>query len=118
VGAAALAAIGSGKQFRCGRDFSAWLGLVPRQRGSGERNRLLGITKNGDCELRTLFIHGSRSALRWAPRRDDPLSRWALAVKQRRGQNKAVVALANKCARIAWRVIRHGETFDVNKAGA
>lgn len=118
IAAAVLAAVGSGKQFGCGRDFSAWLGLVPRQHSSGDKVRLLGITKNGDRELRTLAIHGARTVMRWSAQRDDPLSRWVLKLKERRGPNKAVVALANKCARIAWRVIRHGEAFDVNKAAA
>lgn len=118
IAAALLAATGSGKQFRCGRDFSAWLGLVPRQHSSGNKTRLLGISKNGDRELRALLIHGARAVMCHALRRDDPLAQWLLAVKARRGHNKAIVALANKCARIAWRVIRYGETFDVRKAVA
>ncbi len=86
VAAALLAAVGSGKQFRCGRDFSAWLGLVPRQHSSGTTKRLLGISKNGDRELRALLIHGARAIMRRAKHRDDPLARWLLAlIKKRRG---------------------------------
>lgn len=118
VAAALLAAVGSGKQFRCGRDLSAWLGLVPRQHSSGTSKRLLGISKNGDRELRALLIHGARAVMSRAKHRDDPLARWLLALRERRGHNKAIVALANKSARIAWRVIRYDETYEVHKAVA
>ena len=113
-----VAAAGSGQQFRNGREFAAWLGLVPRQSGTGGKVRLLGITKNGDRYLRALMIHGARAAVRWAPRRNDALGHWVQNLQHRRGHNKAVVALANKCARIAWAVLAGREEFDMTKAFA
>lgn len=98
------ARLGDGRQFRRGRDAAAAIGLVPRQDTTGGRPRLLGITKTGDRELRSLLIHGARSVLIHAHRKDDPLSRWACQVKARRGMHKATVALANKLARIAWAI--------------
>ncbi len=88
--------------YRNGRGYAASLGVVPRQHSSGDRVRLYGMTKTGNAELRMLLIHGGRSVLRTADRHDDALSRWALAVAQRRGKNKAAVAVANKLARQAW----------------
>lgn len=93
--------------FKNGRQVSAWLGLVPRQHSSGGRDRLLGITKRGDAYLRKLLVHGARSALRYAPAHQDPVSRWSLAVRQRRGANRAAVALANKTARRLWAALRY-----------
>jgi transposase len=93
--------------FRNGRQVSAWLGLVPRQNSSGGKERLLGITKRGDGYLRRLLIHGARAALVRAPRYTDAVSRWSLAVKQRRGANRAAVALANKMARHLWATLRY-----------
>jgi len=112
LGATALcASFASATQFRKGRDLAAALGLVPRQHSTGGRTVLLGITKRGDRYLRTLLIHGARSVLSHAARRDDPLSRWALALQARRGTNVATVALANKLARIAWVVLARGESY-------
>ena len=102
--AAELADAGS---FKNGRQAAAWLGLVPRQHSSAERLRLFGITKRGNCYLRRLLIHGARSALRCAPRYTDPISRWSLAVQERRGTNRATVALANKTARHLWATLRY-----------
>ena len=98
---ALVAAVGDASVFRNGREMAAWLGLVPRQRSTGGRQILLGISKRGDRYLRTLLIHGARSALLAAVRRADRRSRWALSVKDRRGSNVAAVALANKNARTA-----------------
>lgn len=116
VAPAFIAAVGDGKQFRRGRDVAAWLGLVPRQDGTGGITKLKHITKNGDRDLRTMLIHGARAVLTWAHKRDDAKSRWVLAVRARRGMNRAVVAYANKLARIAWAVLRHGVAYDVDKA--
>ena len=88
------------------------MGLVPRVHGSGGKTRHRGISKNGDRELRTAFIHGARALLRWAPQCSDPLSRWVMRVKQQHGHNKAAVALANKLARIAWAVAAHERDYD------
>jgi transposase len=108
ITATALAAeLGDAKAFAKGRDVSAWLGLTPRQHSSGGKERLGKISKRGDRYLRTLLIHGARSALRAADRKEkaDPRSRWAVSVSGRRHQNIAAVALANKNARIAWAVL-------------
>ena len=114
---ALVAAVGDASVFRNGREMSAWLGLVPRQRSTGGKSRLLGISKRGDRYLRTLLIHGARSALQVAPRRTDRRSRWALEVGDRRGNNVAIVALANRNARTAWALLARGESFDVGRLG-
>lgn len=98
--------VGDGRAYRRGRDVSAALGLVPKQHSSGGKTVLLGISKRGDRYLRSLLVHGARSVLRYAQRRDDRLSRWAIGLKATRGTNKATVALANKMARIGWAVVR------------
>lgn len=103
--------IGDGHQFQCGRHASAALGVVPRQHTTGDNPRLLGITKRGDCYVRTLVIHGARAAVRAASRKTDPLSQWVNRLVARRGFNKATVALANKLIRIAWVIVRRGEDY-------
>lgn len=108
---AILAAVGDAKDFRSGRDFSANLGLVPREHSSGGKQRLYSITKRGDIYLRTLLIHGARSALLWAEGKNDRLLRWAMNLAERRSKNLAAVALANKLARIAWALLVHGRTY-------
>lgn len=105
--------MGDGRQFRRGRDASAALGIVPRQHSSGEKERLLGITKRGDGYTRAQVINGARSVVIHARRRSDPLSRWIARLVEERGFNKAVVALANKLIRIAWVVIARGERYEV-----
>jgi len=108
---AAVAAISDGKVFENGRQFAAWLGLVPRQHSSGGKPRLFGISKRGDTYLRTLFIHGARSVVYRACRKTDPRSVW-IADKQRNlGTTKACVAVANKNARIVWSLIARGEQY-------
>jgi transposase len=111
-----LSSIGNARHFDNGRQMSAWVGLVPRHTGTGGVTRILGITKNGDRELRTMLIHGARAVVRWADRRDDALGRWIRQLKERRGANRAAVALANKMIRIAWAVVARGERFNLNKA--
>ena len=106
---ALVASAGDASEFRNGREMAAWLGLVPRQHSTGGRAVLLGISKRGDRYLRTLLIHGARSALHRAGRRKDRRSRWAVATQSRRGANVAPVALANKNARTAWALLRRGE---------
>lgn len=108
---ATYAAAGSAKEFRNGRHFSAWLGLVPKQHSSGGKDTLLGISKRGNAYLRTLFIHGARAVLRTAATKTDRFSRWANAVHARRGHNRACVAVANKLARIAWVILAKGESY-------
>ncbi|MCY3639996.1 MAG: IS110 family transposase [Gammaproteobacteria bacterium] len=114
---ALAAAVGDPSAFRNGRELAAWLGLVPRQRSTGGRPRLLGISKRGDRYLRCLLIHGARAALRAAARRDDRRSRWAVGVEGRRGRNVATVALANKNARTAWAVLAGQADFDPGHLG-
>jgi transposase len=102
---ATVATVGHAHEFANGRQFAAWLGLVPRQWSTGGKPRLGRITKRGDAYLRTLLIMGARAALQMAAGRSDKLSRWALAVKERRGYHRAVVALAAKNARILWALL-------------
>ena len=121
VASAYLAAVGNGHQFQRGRQLSAWLGLVPRQHGTGGKMQLQGISKGGDRYLRTMLIHGARIVASWCQRRtqdDRPMARWVRALIARRGKNKAIVALANKIARLAWAVLARGERFDPAKAFA
>ena len=109
---ALVAAAGNAQVFKNGRQFAAWLGLVPRQSSSGGRVRLLGISKRGDQYLRTLLIHGARSALGSSKHKKDARSLWLQKLRERRHPNVAAVALANKNARIAWVLLRHGVDYD------
>ena len=93
---AVVAAVGKARDFKSGRELAAYLGLVPRHRASGGRTVMLGISKRGDCYLRTLLVHGARAAMRNLECRRDPRSVWADRLKLRRGTNIATVALANK----------------------
>jgi transposase len=108
---AVLAAVADANHFANGRDFAANLGLVPREHSSGGRQRLYSITKRGDSYLRTLLIHGARSALRCAGDKPDKLLRWACTLAERRGYNVAAVALANKMARVIWAMLAHGRSY-------
>ena len=111
---AVVATVGDFKQFKSGAQFGAWIGLTPRQRSSGGKNNLGGITKRGDTYLRTLLIQGAKSAVMTAHRRQDKISNWVVSLRERSGWQKAVVALANKNARILWAVMTRGEAFDAN----
>ena len=111
---AVVATVGDFKQFKSGAQFGAWIGLTPRQRSSGGKNHLGGITKRGDTYLRTLLIQGAKSAVMNAHRRQDKISNWVVSLRERSGWQKAVVALANKNARILWAVMTRGEAFDAN----
>jgi len=102
---ALIATVGNGHDFKNGRQFAAWLGLVPCQYSTGGKTRLGHITKRGDPYLRTLFVMGARSVLQRAARETDPLSRWARAVQARRGYHRACVAVAAKNARVAWALL-------------
>jgi transposase len=107
---ALVASIGDARNFKNGRQLSAWLGLVPRQHSSGGKPTLLGISKRGDVYLRTLLIHGARSALQ----RAKPSEHWGAALAERRNTNLAAVALANKNARIVWALLAHGRFFQAD----
>lgn len=108
---AMLAMIGNGHEFKCGRQFAAWLGLTPGQYSSGGKTRLGRITKAGDAYLRTLLILGARAVLAAAKNKTDGISRWAIGLEQRRGYWKTVVAIAAKNARMAWAVLMRGDNF-------
>ena len=110
---ALIAAIGQGESFARGRDLAAWLGLVPRQVTTGGRPRLVGISKRGNKYLRKLLIHGARAALPTLLESPTSLGAWLRGMMARMHKNAAVVALANKLARMAWAVIRHGKTFSI-----
>ena len=105
------ASFAQGEQFRRGRELAAALGIVPAQHSTGGKPRLLGISKRGDPYRRSLLVHGARSVVTRATRQDDSLSRWINGVRARRGFNKAVVALANKLARIAWAVLHQHTVY-------
>jgi transposase len=109
---ALVAAVGDRSSFKNGRQFAAWLGLVPRQRSSGGRAKLLGISKRGDRYLRTLLIHGARAALGRVREKQDPRSLWLSKMRQRRCPNIVAVALANKNARIAWSLLTSDRVYD------
>jgi transposase len=111
IASALIAAIGKAETFQHGRDLSAWLGLVPRQATTGGKPKLLGISKRGNVYLRKLLIHGARAALPYVAERDTALGRWLKGLVARVHQNVAVVAFANKLARIAWAVLRRQENF-------
>ena len=100
---ALVATRGDPHRFRCGREFAAWLGLVPRHRGTGGKVRTLGISKRGDRYLRTLLIHGARTVL--INSKTPP--EWAVKLAARKPFNVAVVALANRQARLVWALLAH-----------
>lgn len=102
---ALVATVGNAHDFKNGRQFAAWLGLVPRQYSTGGKTRLGHITKRGDAYLRSLLVMGARAVLQNAARLNDPFSRWALAVQQRRGYHRACIAIAAKNARVAWALL-------------
>jgi transposase len=114
------AAVGDIQRFPSGRHLACWLGITAREHSSGEIRRLGGISKQGDVYLRTLLVHGARAALSGAERASkvgrplDRLRTWALETKRRCGTNKAIVALANKLARIIWATWRHQRPFNGN----
>lgn len=111
---AMVGSIGSVERFASARHFASFLGLTPRERSSGGKRWLGGISKRGDAYLRTLLVHGARAVLSWAKRRGPKgrLDDWALSIEERRGPNKAAVALANKLARTVWAVWRKKTTFE------
>ncbi len=111
---ALVAFVGNPSRFRSGRHFASYLGLTPREHSSGHKRRLGRISKRGNTYLRMLLTHGARSALLAAHRIDDPdaLQCWALRVELRTHHNKATVALANRLARIAWRVWRDQRAYE------
>lgn len=111
IATALVAAIGNGAAFTKGRDFAAWLGLVPQQHSTGGKPRLLGISKRGNSYLRRLFVQGARSILLHADPARHAFGPWLTALRTRVHHNVAVIALANKLARIAWAVLVRQEPY-------
>ncbi len=112
-----VASVGDAKNFDNGRQFAAWLGVVPRQHSSGGKPTLLGMSKRGDAYLRTMLIHGARSVIYRATQRADADS-WLVKLTTRRNKNVAAVAMANKTARTVWALLAHGREFKVGYAAA
>jgi transposase len=113
---ALVATVSDAREFASGRQFAAWLGLVPRQYSTGGKTRLGGITRRGDTYLRTLLILGARSVLQTAERHKHRLARWALSVRLRRGYHRACVAIAAKNARIIWALLAKGTRLQLEAA--
>jgi transposase len=111
VSTAMVAAIGNGAAFRKGREFAAWLGLVPRQYSTGGKTTLYGISKRGNIYLRRMFIHGARAVLLRVKYDTAGLGQWVHQLEARAPRNKVIVAIANKLARIAWSVLFRGEDY-------
>ncbi|MBR8403843.1 IS110 family transposase [Burkholderia cenocepacia] len=105
---AAVATMGDAKTFRSGREFAAWIGLVPKQTGSGGKVQLLGISKRGDTYLRKLLIHGARAVL-CLTKEPGP---WAEGIRKRRPLNVAIVAQANRTARTIWAILAHDRPYE------
>lgn len=114
ISTATIAHAGNGHGYKSGRHFSANLGLVPKEHSSGGKQKLGGITKRGNAYLRRLLIQGAWSVIRHMDKNDDRLSRWARQLVERRGKHKAVVAVANKMARIMWSMLYHQTEFRAN----
>jgi len=116
ISTAMVAAVGKGEAFDRGRDFAAWVGLVPRQYSTGGRTVLGRISKRGSRYLRMLFVQAAKVILmrphRWP---DFSFGEWLTRAADRMHRNKLAVALANKLARTAWSVLRHGTSFDVQR---
>jgi transposase len=111
VATAIVAAIGNGAAFHKGREFSSWLGLVPRQHSTGGKARLFGIRKRGNNYLRKILVHGARSAVLRVKRERSPFGPWLDALEQRAPINVVITAAANKLARVAWAVLSSGDEY-------
>lgn len=111
IATAMISAVGNGAAFKKGRGFAAWLGLVPGQYSTGGKQKLLGISKRGNKYLRRLFVHGAHAVLQQRVKQSSGLSEWLGQLTSRVHRNVAVVALANKLARMAWAVLAKGERY-------
>ena len=111
IATAVVATVGDVRAFRNGRHFAAWVGLTPRQHSSGQRTRLLGITKRGDTYLRTLLVQGARAVLKHVARYQDAQAQWLRQLLQRRHRHVVAIALANKLARVIWVVLAKGAVY-------
>jgi len=113
---AMIATVGDARQYHKGRQMAAAIGITPKQHSSGDKHRLLGISKRGDVYLRTLMIHGARAVVARATHKDDRLSRWVTNIAKQKHPNVAAVALANKTARMAWAMLRNETDYDPDYA--
>jgi transposase len=111
VATAVVAAIGNGAAFHKGREFAAWLGLIPKQYSTGGKTKLLGISKRGNPYLRKMFIHGARAAVLRLKREGSLIGKWMDGLEARAPRNVLIVAMANKLARITWAVLSSGEPY-------
>ena len=110
---AIYSAIGNGTQFKKAREFAVWMGLTPRQSGSGNRTVSGGITKRGNRYLRKQLVHGARSVIATSRKKTDRISLWANSLVTRRGHNKACVAMAARLARLCWTLLQKNEAYRV-----
>jgi len=115
---AIVATVADARQFKTGRQFAAWLGLVPQQRSSGGKERLGSISKRGDGYIRRLMIHGARAMVGWPKRSARPRDQWIDGLLGRRHINVATVALANKSARVAWALMMRESSYNHRLARA
>lgn len=111
IASAIVATVGDARTFKNGRQMAAWLGLTPKQHSSGDKVRLLAISKKGNRYVRQLLVHGARAAVKTCDKKMDKKNRWVFDKKNRIGYNKASVALANKNARIIWAIMASGECY-------
>jgi transposase len=111
ISTAVVSAIGNGTAFKKGREFAAWLGLVPRQWSTGGKAKLLGISKRGNPYLCKMFIHGARAAVLRVKREGSTLGKWMSGLETRAPRNVVIVATANKLARISWAVLASGNDY-------
>lgn len=113
---ALIATVGDPAHFKSGRQFAAWIGLTPRERSSGGKQKLGRITRRGDAYLRRLLVHGSRAVVRWRRRKPNDSDPWLGKLMERRHPNVATVAQANKTARIAWAVMTREDVYRPRRA--
>src|ERR1700739_2144875 len=111
VATAIVASIGNGAAFRRGREFAAWLGLLPNQHSTGGKVRLYGISKRGNCYLRKILIHGARAVVLRSKRDRIAMGPWMTSLETRAPRNVLIVATAHKLARIAWEVLSTGHDY-------
>ena len=109
---ALVAAVPDATHVKNGRQFAAWLGLVPREHSTGGKPRLLGMSKRGDVSLRTLLVHGARATLRWVALKHDPRSQGVRALVGRQENNRAAGALAHQNARMVWALLAHNQAYN------
>ena len=104
-------ALGNGIEFKNGREFAAYLGLVPKQSSTGGKQKLLGISKRGDKYIRGLLVHGARSVVVHAVNKEDKRSKWVPSLREKKGMNKTTVAVANRNARIIWSIVKNNTVY-------